>query len=395
MVKYKNMEDRNKHNEDKAHKEPKIAELEKWLHSFRSVHGHDKLLSEIEKITGNHDKKQPTPEKKEHELKISDIEKIFHIFRQEHGQEKLEKSVTALTKDAKKEKIPDQPKHIVYKDDESLSSNKIKTINTKDVLKDLKNTVFGLPTLIKNKLKYKRYRYPAITVGVFLSIYLIFNLPLIYTRMTWKKPADTQKMIVKTQEVVQKKMADSATLAPGEVVPAESRIVVPKINVNAPIIYADTKDEKTIEGLLHNGVVHYQDTAPPGTVGNSFITGHSSNYWWDTGKYNQIFVMLDKLEAGDQVVTYHNGKKFVYTVRDKVVVAPEDMSVLAPTDTPVLSLMTCTPPGTSWKRLVVRLDMTDPVFYKPETVTKERVVEPPKQEKKSFFSNVFSFLMPN
>ncbi|MEK7447446.1 MAG: class E sortase [Patescibacteria group bacterium] len=389
------MEDKHNREKRESPKEPNISELEKWLESFRHVHGHDKLLFEIEKITGNHDKKQSVPEKKEHELKISDIEKIFHIFKQKHDQEKLEKSVTSLTQDTKKEKIPEQPKHIVYKADESLSSNKIKAVNTKDILRDLKNTVFGLPTLVKNKLKYKRYRYPAIALGVFLGIYLLFNLPLIYTRISWKKPADSQKMTVRTQEVVQKKMADSAALAPGEVVPAESRVVVPKIGVNAPIVYADTKDEKAIEGLLHSGVVHYQGTAPPGTVGNSFITGHSSNYWWDTGKYNQVFVMLDKLEPGDQAVIYNNGKKFVYTVRDKAVVAPEDISVLAPTDTPVLSLMTCTPPGTSWKRLVVRFDITDPVFYKPETVTNEKTIEPQKKEKKSFFSNVLSFLIPN
>ena len=59
--------------------------------------------------------------------------------------------------------------------------------------------------------------------------------------------------------------------------------------------------------------------------------------------------------------------------------------------------MTCTPPGTSWKRLVVRLDRTDPAFYKPETVTKERVVEIPKieEKKQGFVSKLISIFIPN
>lgn len=388
-----------KKGDGKEHKEPKISELEKWLQSFRYVHGRDKLLSDIKKITGAQIQKESipkdgnSPRQKGHELKISDIEKLFHLFRQEHGHEKLEESVASA---AQGNQAKQASKHVIYRT-EGAHIPVPKNVSTKNVANDLKNAVLGIPAFVKDKMKYKRYRYPSIALGLFLGIYLLFNLPLIYTRISWKKPANTQKLIVKTQEVVQKEMADSAALAPGEAVPAESRLIVPKIHANVPIVYADTKDEKAIQNLLHNGVVHYQDTAKPGEAGNSFITGHSSNYWWDTGKYNQVFVMLDKLEPGDQAIIYYQGKKFVYTVRDKVVVAPEDMSVLAPTDTPVLSLMTCTPPGTSWKRLVVRFDITDPVFYKPETVTKEKTVETPKTEKKKtpFFSGIFSFFIPN
>lgn len=366
--------------EKKQFHEPKLSELEQSLESFRRAHGQDKLMEAVKSITS----KKPHIEKKQpkdtnNEPKISELEHIFHIFKEKHGHEKLKSSLKEATANIEK-------KHVVYKNNSEKSA-------APRSFKDYLNKTY---IFIKNVLKRKRYRYPTIALGVFLGIYMLFNLPIIYSRINWKKP-NIQKTVVKSQEVVQKKMADSAALAPGEVIPAESRIIIPKINVNAPIIYADTRDEKGIENLLHNGVVQYQGTAKPGEVGNSFITGHSSNYWWDTGKYNYVFVLLDKMEPGDQAVVYYNNKKFVYTVRDKVVVEATDVSVLAPTETPVLSLMTCTPPGTSWKRLVVRLDMTDPVYYKPETVTKEKVVETPKpkEEKKSFFSNIFSFFTPN
>ncbi len=359
--------------------EPKLSELEQNLESFRRAHGEDKLLESIKSITEKQRKApKKQPRKTDNEPKISEIEKIFRIFKEEHGHEKLKSSLSQATAGIKKpaKEKPTEEKHTIYAN----------TINKASVL----------TTKLKNAFKKKRYRYPATAFGVFLGIYLLFNLPVIYSRISWKKE-DTIKTVIKTQDVVQKKMADSAALTPGEVIPAESRLLVPKINVNVPIVYANTKNEKGIEDLLHNGVVQYQGTAKPGEVGNSFITGHSSNYWWDTGKYNYAFVNLDRLEPGDQAIAYYNNKKFVYTVKSKTVVEATDVSVLAPTDTPVMTLMTCTPPGTSWKRLIIKLDITDPIYYKPETVTKEKVVETPKpkEEKKSFLANLFSFFMPN
>lgn len=332
--------------------------------------------------------------KEEHgEMKISELEKWLDSFREKHGDSKLIEEIVSITRVMTHSQEHAKNKHTIYTDDKSVKGPK--SVTTKDIFVDARSLPGKIYRWSKEAMKHKRYRYPTIAVCIFLSIYLLFNLPLIYNRISWQKSEDTQKLIVKTQEVVQKQMADSAALAPGEVIPSESRLIVPKISINVPVVYANSTDEKEIQNLLHSGVVHYYGTAAPGKVGNSFITGHSSNYWWDTGKYNQAFLMLDKLEPGDQAVIYNQGKKYVYTVRDKVVVAPEDLSVLAPTETPVLSLMTCTPPGTSWKRLVVRFDISDPVYYKPETVTKEKIVETPKAKEKSLISKIFSIFTPN
>jgi LPXTG-site transpeptidase (sortase) family protein len=206
----------------------------------------------------------------------------------------------------------------------------------------------------------------------------MLNLPLILNSFKYSpKASDTPGPQVATyQELQTTKMADSAPLSPGEVVPATNTIVIPKIGVNAPVIFLNSRDEKTIEANLANGVVHYQGTANPGEVGNTFITGHSSNFWWIQGQYNYVFVNLDKLAVGDQTVVYYNGKKFVYQVTGTKVVLPTDTSVLAPTDTPTLTLMTCTPAGTNWKRLIVSLDQVSPTYVKPVLVTKQVVVTP-------------------
>jgi sortase A len=284
----------------------------------------------------------------------------------------------------------DTDEHFLYTN--SLDQKEEMSI-AKSKVTDLKKRIWKNTKLV---LKMKVTRILLSLVGIFLAIYLLFNLPVYISRATWKQTTSTT--IVQTTEYIQKPSADSATLDAGEVIPVESRISIPKIGVNAPIVYAESNEEKAIQDALQNGVVHYPGTALPGEVGNTFITGHSSNYWWAAGSYNYVFVLLDKLEVGDKAVVYYNSKKYVYTVSSKKVVEPTDTSVLLPTSTPTMTLMTCTPAGTSRQRLIISLDLTDPVYNKPEKVVKQKVIEVPATDNVSeshWWESLFSFFIPN
>ncbi|MDD5605766.1 MAG: class D sortase [Patescibacteria group bacterium] len=140
-------------------------------------------------------------------------------------------------------------------------------------------------------------------------------------------------------------------------VPDQDTLVIPKINVDAPIVYMQSYDNSQILEDIKHGIGHYYGTALPGRVGNSFMTGHSSYYWWSGGEYNQVFANLDKLQAGDLIYAYHDGDKFVYEVTDKFVIRPSETEVLNQTDKPVMTLMTCTPIGTNLKRLIVQAEL--------------------------------------
>lgn len=153
---------------------------------------------------------------------------------------------------------------------------------------------------------------------------------------------------------------DNSTTAPADTnkqVIGEDKIIIPKINVDAPLVYPQTVDNKTILDALQNGVVHYPGTAFPGQAGNTFVTGHSSYYWWSGGEYNRIFTLLDKLQTNDLIYIHYRGEEYIYKMRDSIVVSPKQTEVLKPTTTPTLSIMTCTPIGTNLKRLIVRADM--------------------------------------
>ena len=144
------------------------------------------------------------------------------------------------------------------------------------------------------------------------------------------------------------------------VVAPDPVISIPKINVIAPVIYTDNNAESIIQKHLESGVVHYAGTAEPGTNGNSVIFGHSSNDWWEPGNYKFVFVLLDKLALNDTFTVNYHSKQYVYQVTGSKVVPPTDLSVLSPTAEPTMTLITCTPPGTSWQRLVVTAKQISP-----------------------------------
>ncbi len=184
------------------------------------------------------------------------------------------------------------------------------------------------------------------SVGAFLLFIVLFNFQLIAQQIGYflnpPKPAANLAL-----------QDPNAITSNASIVPPESLIIIPKINVSAPIVYADSVAEDEVMKDLESGVVHYANTAKPGENGNAVIFGHSSNDWWESGNYKFVFALLGKLEVGDQVQVNYSSRKYVYEVTEKKVVQPSEVSVLNQTPSPILTLITCTPPGTSWQRLIV------------------------------------------
>ena len=136
---------------------------------------------------------------------------------------------------------------------------------------------------------------------------------------------------------------------------AEPKIIIPKINVEIPVVYNQPSvEEKAIQSSLENGVVHYADTALPGDNGNAVIVGHSSNNIFNKGKYKFAFVLLSRLEVDDTFTLQKDGKRYTYKVYDRRIVKPTETGVLGlQTKAATVTLITCDPPGTSINRLVV------------------------------------------
>lgn len=132
-------------------------------------------------------------------------------------------------------------------------------------------------------------------------------------------------------------------------------IVIPKLGANSRIIAnVNPYDSAVYQQALTQGVAHAAGTVFPGAIGNVFLFSHSSVNFYEANRYNSIFYLLYKLEAGDEIKLYYKGDTFVYRVTEKTIVDPKNVSYLTKQTTKkIVTLMTCWPPGTTAKRLLV------------------------------------------
>lgn len=143
------------------------------------------------------------------------------------------------------------------------------------------------------------------------------------------------------------------------------RIIIPKINVNAPVVYGLTDlNETAVQTALQNGVVNYPvagATATPGQKGNTVILGHSSADVFAPGDYKFIFVQLNRLTAGDLFYLDYGDTRYTYKVTETKIISPTDIGALnLGTDKPYATLVTCDPPGTIANRLLVIAEQVSP-----------------------------------
>ncbi len=133
-----------------------------------------------------------------------------------------------------------------------------------------------------------------------------------------------------------------------------SSITIPKINAYAPIIWnVDPFNKLEYDAALKQGVAHAKATASPGQKGTVFLFAHSSSPPWELTRVNPVFLRLGELKIGDTIIIVQNGKEYIYAVTDKKVVWPNEVNYLLDAKKDQLILQTCTPIGTSLKRLLI------------------------------------------
>jgi len=126
------------------------------------------------------------------------------------------------------------------------------------------------------------------------------------------------------------------------------KISIPSLGIEDAIVRTDNDD-------LSTSLVHYPQTALPGQNGSPVIFGHSTlPQFFDPKNYTSIFSTLPTIESGSSIFVTSNGIKYTYKVNNIYQVKPEQVEVLRQEfNQKTLKLITCVPPGTKLKRLVV------------------------------------------
>lgn len=261
-------------------------------------------------------------------------------------------------------KLPDQEKHRVWHEfyAEHNRQRAVKQIASQVVKPEQQGpqTVGNLQNRIRKHVSHQAraskkqhlqslmFGLAAGSVAVVLLLFGFFNERFIAPFVTPSKTVSNTEIIIDPNDT---------SVGP------EPKIIIPKINVEIPVVYDEPSiAEDDVQKALEDGVLHYATTSSPGEQGNTVIFGHSSNNIFNSGKYKFAFVLLKNLQEGDTFMLHKDGVRYVYRVFHKEVVKPTDTSVLANVKgkTAVATLITCDPPGTTINRLVVQAEQITP-----------------------------------
>lgn len=193
-----------------------------------------------------------------------------------------------------------------------------------------------------------RHHVQSLLFGLGVGAALIFVIMFTFFNETFIAPFIQPSRVSSATPII----VDTASVAPS----AEPQVIIPKINVQIPAVYnLPNNSEASVQNALESGIAHYPTTPKPGQKGNAAFFGHSSNNIFNKGKYKFAFVLLHKLVVGDTFYMAYEGKIYVYKVTTRTIVDPSQVEVLEPIPgkESTVTLITCDPPGTSLKRLVV------------------------------------------
>lgn len=219
----------------------------------------------------------------------------------------------------------------------------------------LKNTV---EEKASDKAYQKRHfkKYRPIIIGATVALALLF---LQYNRLIF---APLAAYVSPGNEIDTSITAIDPTISQN--VGDEERLIIPKLNIDVPILFGVNNDSDSMMEGMNHGVVHWSipgASAMPGQIGNMVITGHSAGDIYTSNQYKFIFSGLERLAKNDLLYVDYGGARYTYRVSKLETVDPSEVSKLVyVTDKPMLTLITCVPLGTSRYRLLVSAEQISP-----------------------------------
>lgn len=129
---------------------------------------------------------------------------------------------------------------------------------------------------------------------------------------------------------------------------------IPKLRIKEATVIIGSDD-------LYASLIQYGGTANPGEVGNPVIFGHSIlPQFYNPQNYRSIFSLIPTLKPGDEILVNFDGINYQYIVYDYFEVTPEEIDILEQRyNQKDLTLVTCVPPGTYWRRGIIKARLSE------------------------------------
>jgi sortase A len=224
---------------------------------------------------------------------------------------------------------------------------------------------------IYTKAKRKNYRKPLRFVGLgLIFLGLLFGLYAFFPLLSWQlylRPvfassnfaSPIPQTTIMTQETIQSLLTNSlngSDWLPAYYQEANVGSTITHYTLSIPKIKIDNAEVSAIDTDLSSHLVHFPGTALPPMKGNAVIFGHSTlPQLYNPTNYKTIFANIHNLIIGDKLLIKVNEALYTYKIISISIVDAENTSYLTQqSDDTYLTIVTCTPPGTVWKRLIIK-----------------------------------------
>lgn len=244
----------------------------------------------------------------------------------------------------------------------------------------------------KVQKKHRLRRFMPLIAGltvILVFLFLQYNRLIFAPIMAYVSP--------NSEEVASSIEAVDPTIT--QAVSPEPRLIIPKLNIDVPVAFGISNSE--VDEAMNHGVAQFSvpgANAMPGQIGNLVLSGHSAGDIYSSNPYKFIFSGLERLTIGDLIYVNYNSVRYTYQMTKSEVVEPSNVAALVyDTDRPMLTLITCTPLGTSRYRLLISAEQISPSYdanaeptpEQPDTTTPD--YDMPANEP-SFFENIWNGL---
>lgn len=221
-------------------------------------------------------------------------------------------------------------------------------------IRDLRAKIRNKVTESTKKVRHSRHFMPAIAGSLVMLAFVVlqYNRVILGTVAAYTSPGNIEPQNIIVDPTI------NTSVGP------EPKIIIPKINVDAPVVYGAAPDVNSQRVAMEKGVAHFAvagASALPGQAGNTVLAGHSSNDAFAAGGYKFIFAQNEKLQKDDVIYVNYEGTRYTYKVTSLEVVQPNEVAkIQTGNKKPMITLVSCVPVGTADKRLLVFAEQISP-----------------------------------
>lgn len=226
-----------------------------------------------------------------------------------------------------------------------------------------------------SQLLRKRIRFLGLGICLFgFLMVLYFSFPLISFQMYLQPVFAEQglaspipKTTILTQASIKSLLQSTANQIKGidyndarnwfpSIQEEQTNATITHYSLSIPVLKITDAYVSTVDNDLDHHLIQYGGTAIPPNKGTAVVFGHSTlPQLYKAGNYKTIFAYAHTLKVGDEIILTVAGVTYTYRIFNITIVNPDDTSAFVQNyDDNYLTLVTCTPPGTTWKRLLIK-----------------------------------------